>query len=178
MLNGSAVTAYVSCTHCSGRDMQNIRLVRDWKGKGKGKTKRKEAPSSRQQWQPWAVKQQGKSTSAWNWMLHIFRFKLNTSVTGPHAHIFRDRFSTNIVDVNQRISKHFLAMACQRAFDCFCFWSFFCYAMRPNINLQMHSAARAWAWGGSPGSHHCWNFFLLPTDSCREVHISLAYAHC
>lgn len=35
MLNGAAVTAYIPCSHCSGRDMQNIRLVRDEKGKGR-----------------------------------------------------------------------------------------------------------------------------------------------
>lgn len=44
MLNGPAVTAYSSCSYCSGRDMQNIRLVRDLRGKkrkGKGERKRK-----------------------------------------------------------------------------------------------------------------------------------------
>lgn len=57
--------------------------------------------------------------------------------------------------------KHLLIIAYQRAFDWFCFWSFFYYAMRHNSNLQMHSAVSAQAWGGSQGSHHCWNFYSL-----------------
>lgn len=84
-------------------------------------------------------------------MFHIFRLKLNTSVAWSHPLLFRGCFSTNIVDANQRMQNHFFAVACWGPFDYFCFRSLFCYAMRRNRNLQMHSAASAQAWGWEAG---------------------------